>query len=273
MSALRSFVLFSSVLLSSATRANDLPPAFIDHVYIKLDDQTYKSLPQQTWLKELGLAFCEFDKKVSSWEGHYIQGAQGYLELFSKSKMADHSHIRAQSAIGFYTERPNTIKSFHRALAENKFELFENFFSYSTYVTHGAFSTWVMEPKASFLEGPSIRREDWSAFFRKKAGESSTPKIRRIEKISIELSLPERNLLEKTLKTLNYTHKNQNTFMGTETEIQIYSPSNPRGITDVEFSIESSKESKLENKQVTVGSWNFILDAAKDRLSFRLNDR
>lgn len=252
-----------------------LPNVYIDHVYVKVDKKSYAALRRQTWLQKWGLAFTEFDKKVSTWQGHYIQGSQSYLEILSHHKTKGNDTVRAQSGIGFYTEDPGTLQSIYQHLLAAteplSFRIYDLNFGQVAIATQSTFAAWVVEPNMHFLKGDGISRRHWSEHFRAQAGQKRLPQIKSISEVHVELNDDEAIFLDHTLKQLNYQQQNDGNILiykGPETYVYIYRKSPARGVFKVLFELDHPR---IEIKKVQVGKMSLWLDGPHAQLWWSLN--
>jgi hypothetical protein len=237
-------------------------------------DKSYKAFSEVKWLQNQGFTFNEINKKVSTWHGHYIQGTQGYLEIFSASEMAAHPYITQPSAIGFYTEEIGSLDRIHAELlksnsAQSIFKVYENFFSRQTYIGLANIATWVMEVKPSFLGANNIKRETWSKFFRDKKNTTQQPAISNFKSIYLDVNNEEKSRMAQVLTTLGYNKSSENTWSGPETTIVIGNTA-PFGIKKVIMRLSEGALTKSAiNKNI--GSARIKKEKASNEISFSFN--
>ncbi|MBS0378997.1 MAG: hypothetical protein JSS29_10970 [Proteobacteria bacterium] len=104
--------LFSIVLLiscSSALALDRLPPVFLNHVWIALDQATYDALRTSGEVAELGGVN---EQKVvagdQSWSGFYWTGRQTYMEFFGAAALPEDTAV-GDCGIGLFVETPGAV--------------------------------------------------------------------------------------------------------------------------------------------------------------------
>lgn len=100
---------------------NSVPPIYFNHLYIVLDDKTYRAIQDSAFLQT---AFPGFERRATltasgeSWAGSYFYCQDNYLELFGESA-GRHWHPGAQAGwagIAFSSDQPGGVRAVRDAL-------------------------------------------------------------------------------------------------------------------------------------------------------------
>jgi hypothetical protein len=107
--------------LNRISAADDqLPPVYLNHIFIVLDEETYAALSSSDFIRN---EFAGFEQRTTeagsgeSWSGTYLYGERTYIELFQAAEGGWFE--RWNSGIAFCVETPGALESVAQALDDN----------------------------------------------------------------------------------------------------------------------------------------------------------
>ncbi|MEO6348002.1 MAG: DUF5829 family protein [Aquaticitalea sp.] len=230
--------------------SQELPPVFLNHVYLVLDQQTYQDIHNSDFMIN---DFGFFEERTTnsnngkSWSGIYFYGKQTYIEFFMEGISPQFN--KGESAIGFGVEVAGSLDIYNSRLKEifgdrvdkelvtkklNNEDIPWFFASGVDYGDEQTFFDWLMEYEKNYLknvytnlkveEDGISRQQNLSRMF------DSKRLFKNIKEVTIALDQKERERLIQELEVFNYKivgKKNKMVAIGPE--IKFYIIDNARG--------------------------------------------
>jgi hypothetical protein len=113
------FSLLLVVLVFQQAVSAQLPPVYLNHLYLVLDKQTYANIAKSDFMRN---EFANFEERTTtankgeSWTGGYFYGEQTYIELFIAGQNPQFK--QSESGIGFGVEQEGASEIFYNRLKE-----------------------------------------------------------------------------------------------------------------------------------------------------------
>ena len=256
---------------------DSLPEVFLNHVYLNIDEQTYRDIEKSDFIKK---EFGVFEQRTTntssgaSWTGTYLYGLNTYIEFFE----ADDSSDIGITGIGFGTEKSGELHAFYE---QNKKDTIVSVSS--PYLVTRKYNgkdvnwfykmpfrletktpktrLWIMEYHPEFLGSwyPELKPDN-NSIIRKSIIERYTDKLsqtdrlfKNVEQVYLVVGLDEFMILERHFEKMNFEkvaetrggrgmpsitfQKNGITFL-----IQMAMNVQQKGIYSIQFSLREKKE-------------------------------
>jgi hypothetical protein len=161
------FIPAYAVSQQQASAVNQLPPVYLNHLYLVLDKQTYDDIGGSDFIRNQFAGFSQSTTVANggaSWTGTYIRGEHTYIELFAPFD----SHKVGDAGIGFGVEQEGGVELIYNRLKSlvgekakknlriRKIDEKEIPWFYQVSVDYGdgssGFGDWVMEYHRDFLK-------------------------------------------------------------------------------------------------------------------------
>jgi len=250
-----------TVLFLQQTFSQNLPPVYLNHLYLVLDTQTYRAIKSSSFLCG---EFSDFEERTSisnngkSWTGVYFYGKQTYIEFFSDGAFPQFK--TSETGIGFGVEETGAVQIYYNRLKEKFGEQADHGlvtkkindknvpWFYDAGVTYNddkqTFYDWLMEYEKDYLKifYPDLKPEE-DGITRKQNLSRNFKRERLFENIreaTIALNETERERFIKELEAFDYQitkKKGEIIAIGPSIKFLIIEDNSANGITNLKIEL------------------------------------
>jgi hypothetical protein len=260
------FVFIISFAFLQTISAQKPPPVYLNHLYLVLDEQTYRDVTDSGFMRG---EFANFEERTTvsqdgkSWTGAYFYGEQTYIEFFLAGR--DPQFKSNESGLGFGVEQAGAAEIYYNRLKERfgaqaekglitqKINDRDIAWFHDAYVNYKddkqTFFDWLMEYEKDFLKKfyPDLKPAEDGITRRQNLARSYKAErlFKNVREVTIALDETERNRLVKELEAFDYKieqKKNETVADGQDIRFFIVPNATANGIIKVKIDLTRKKQ-------------------------------
>lgn len=246
--------------------AQKLPPVYLNHLYLVLDEKTYRDITNSDFMRR---EFANFEERTTvsqdgkSWTGAYFYGEKTYIEFFLAGR--DPQFKSNESGMGFGVEQAGAAEIYYSRLKEKfgaqaekglitkKINGQDIAWFHDAYVNYKddkqTFFDWLMEYEKDYLKKfyPDLKPAEDGITRRQNLARSfkSERLFKNVREVTIALNETERDRLVKELEAFNYKieqKKNETVATGQDIKFFINPNATANGIIKVKIDLTRKRQ-------------------------------